>query len=82
MSNISQYQFDFSEIAELLIKKLKITDGLWTVGVQFNIGVTNAGPTPANVMPSAIVGVEKILLSRATEPSPLTFDAASISEKK
>ena len=79
MDNISQYQFELLEIAKLLLKKQGVKEGLWTVGVQFSIGVANAGPDPSKVFPSALVSVEKLVLNRATEPSPLTIDASTIS---
>lgn len=79
MDNVSQYQFELLDVAKLLIKKEGIKDGLWTLGVQFNVAVLNAGPDVSKVYPSALVAIEKLVLTRATEHSPLTVDAAVIS---
>jgi hypothetical protein len=79
MSNATQYQFDLEEIAELLFKKQGIKEGLWSLGVQFALAAANAGPDPSKVMPSMVVGVEKLRLSRSEDASsPLTFDAAKL----
>ena len=79
MDNISQYQFELLEVAKLLLKKQGVKEGLWTVGVQFSIGVANVGPDLSKFFPSVLVGVDKFVISRATEPSPLTVDASTIS---
>jgi len=76
MDNVSQYQFDLTEVGKLLVKKQGIKEGLWTVGVQFALGAVNAGPDPTKVMPSMLVSVEKVMLTRATEMTPLTVDAS------
>jgi len=76
MDNVSQYQFDLAEVGKLLLKKQGIKEGLWTVGVQFALGAVNAGPDPTKVMPSMLVSVEKVMLTRATEMTPLTVDAS------
>jgi len=76
MDNVSQYQFDLAEVGKLLLKKQGIKEGLWTVGVQFALGAVNAGPDPTKVMPSMLVSVEKVMLTRAIEMTPLTVDAS------
>lgn len=79
MSNATQYQFDLPEIAEMLFKKQGIKEGHWSLGVQFALVAANAGPEPTKVMPSMIVGFEKLNLSRTEDASaPLTFDASKI----
>ena len=76
MDNISQYQFDITEVGKLLLREQGIKDGLWTVGVQFAIGAANAGPDQSKILPSMIVSVEKLMLTRASEMTPLTIDAS------
>lgn len=78
MSNISQYQFELLEVAKLLAKKQGIKEGLWTVGFQFSLSAVNAGPDQSKILPSMLVSVEKVLLTRANEPSPLTIDGADL----
>jgi hypothetical protein len=79
MSNAIQYQFDLSELAEMLLKKQGIKEGLWSLGAQFSLAAANAGPDPSKVMPSMIVSLDKLRLSRTEDASaPLTFDAAKL----
>lgn len=78
MDNVSQYQFDLLEIAKLLVQKQGIKEGLWTVGVQFALAAANAGPEQSKLLPSMLVSVDKLMLTRATEASPLTIDASSL----
>lgn len=78
MANISRYKFTLEELASLLIKKAEITDGFWTIGVDFKIVVANAGQDKDNVRPSALISADQITLSKATKSGPLTFDAAKI----
>lgn len=76
MADVAQYNFSLAEVASLLIQKAGITDGLWTIGVNFGIGVAAAGPDKDHIRPSAMISVDQLILSKATEPGPLTFDAA------
>jgi hypothetical protein len=64
------------------LEKAGITDGLWTIGVNFNIGVALTGVEPDLLRPSAVVSIDRINLARASEPGPLTYDAAAIAAKR
>ena len=78
MDNVSQYQFDLLEVGKLLLQKQGIKEGLWTVGVQFNLGAVNAGADPSKILPSMLVSVEMMMLTRTAEMNPLTIDASSL----
>lgn len=78
MADVAQYSFPLAEVASLLIQKAGITEGLWTIGVNFGIAVAAAGPDKDHIRPSALVSVDQLILTKATEPGPLTFDAAEL----
>ena len=78
MAEVTQYNFQLGEVAELLIRKAGLSEGLWTIGVNFNIGAAIAGPDLEHARPSALIGVDQLVLTRATEQGPLTYDAASV----
>lgn len=82
MANVSQFQFELVEVARVLLKKEGIREGKWTLGIGFNLAATLAGPTPEAARPTMLVGVDKIILQRAEENTPLgmTVDASEISE--
>lgn len=77
-ANATQYQFELLEVAELLLKKNQITEGFWTVGVNFALTTAVAGPEADKARPSMIVAVDKIMLTRAEETTPLTVDASKL----
>lgn len=81
MPDAALYNFPLAEVASLLMQKAGITDGLWTIGVTFNIGVMMTGPDEDHIRPSALVSVEQLVLSKGTKSGPLTFDAAELSAK-
>ncbi len=81
MAEVAQYNFSLAEVASLLMHKAGITDGLWTIGVNFGIAVAAAGPDKDHVRPSALVSVDQLVLSKGTELGPLTFDAAELKAK-
>lgn len=70
------------ELAEILIKHYGFHEGLYEVGVQFNIAVGAVGPDPTQVAPGAVVTVAGIGLSRCPESSPLGVDAALVNPVK
>jgi hypothetical protein len=54
--------------------------GLWTIGVNFAIAVAAAGPDKDHVRPPALVRVDHLVLAKASDAGPLTFDAAEVAK--
>lgn len=73
-------EFPWAEVAVMLIKSSGITSGLWHVGARFGFAAINAGPVPAEVVPTAVVGLQSVILSPAEAPGPLVFDAAELNK--
>jgi len=77
-------------MAELAIKKAGITDGRWSIGVNFGIHVGNMGTGPGTeVRPSVSTLIDGLSLSRfpdneAVPPQmePLIVDAAELTSKE
>jgi hypothetical protein len=82
MAEIGQYSFTWDEVAALLINKAGITEGLWTVGVSFNLGAVTVGPDKDHIRPAILASIENLVLQKATEPGPLTFDAATLTSNQ
>jgi hypothetical protein len=80
MAEVKTYLFDFKEVAEALIKKQGIHEGLWGIYMEFGIAAGNipAGPSQQVLLPAAIVPVVKIGIQRFDQPSSLTVDAAEV----
>ena len=84
MADPTQYVFSYSEIVEALIKKQDLHEGLWAIYMEFGITAANAGPTPEQAVPTAIVPVVKVGLQRvdADKKLPGTLDAALVNPAK
>jgi hypothetical protein len=80
MPEVSQYSFSHVEVLELLIKKADLHEGKWQLIINFTFAAANAGPTPADIIPSAFVGVASFGLTKAGDQSPpsLTLDAGVV----
>jgi hypothetical protein len=80
MAEVKTYAFDYKEVAEALIKKQGIHEGLWGVYMEFGIGAANipSDPSQQTLLPAAIVPVVKIGIQRFDRPTSLTVDAAEV----
>ena len=57
MADITQIGFTYREVIEALLRQQKITEGCWTLSVDFSFGAVTAGPTPDESHPTAVVSV-------------------------
>lgn len=80
MAKPDLFKFTYQELAELMIRELGISEGLWMIYMRFGIGAANAGAGPEDLRPSAIVPVLEIGLQRSEEPSNLSVDASTVSK--
>lgn len=78
MAEPTQLAFTYKELAEMMVIKAGLSEGLWGIFLKFGIGGANIGQGPDDVFPAAIVPVLEIGLQRFDEPSRLTVDAAEI----
>ena len=74
--------FNYKEIAEALLEKTDIKEGLWGLFMEFGIAGANIAPKPgADLSPAAIVPVLKIGLQKFDEANNLTVDASKVGPK-
>jgi hypothetical protein len=81
MAEATQFNFDFKEVATMLIKLQGIKDGKWVLGFEFSLGAGLLGLTPDNPVPGAFVTINKVVLSRYQEGTPepkFLVDAAEV----
>ena len=80
MDNVSQFQFELVEVAQMLLRREGVKEGKWTLGVNFGIATTFAGPTPDAARPTILVSVDKLILQKAeaNTPAALTVDASEL----
>lgn len=69
--------FDIESMVALFLKERKIHSGMWSFTVEFNLAIGTVGPSPDNVLPTAMASVVRAGVRRATgEANNVTFDAA------
>jgi hypothetical protein len=80
MPDINQYEFKHKELLEALVKQAGLHEGRWQLIVNFGLAGANVGPSDDQMTPGAVVAVQWIGLSKATDTSPpaLVIDAAEV----
>lgn len=81
MPDASRFDFPMKELAEILVREAGITEGKWTIGVNFGIHTANFGQTENHVYPTLMAAVESVNIVRHPENVPitqLTVDASKI----
>ena len=74
--------FSHKEVAEALVGKADIHEGLWGLYVEFGIAGANVGSSPeGDIQPAAIVPILKLGIQRFKKPSNLTVDASEVNPK-
>lgn len=78
-----KHLFSYQEVAEALVKKQGLHEGLWSVYFEFGIGAANFNTKEGGkeLVPAAIVPLQSMGLLRATEENNLTVDAAVVNPK-
>jgi hypothetical protein len=82
MAEASQITFSFKEVAEALVKKQGIHEGIWSLSVNFGLQATNMGPSEGDLKPAAILAILFIGLQRMDKETNLTVDAAKVNPKQ
>lgn len=80
MVEVQIISFTNREIAEMIVKKQNLHEGLWGISIEFGLSAANVHttPDPENLLPAAIIPVVKIGLQRFSTPNSLTVDAAVV----
>jgi len=81
MAEPSQIMFSYKEVAEALIKKQGLNEGLWMLSVNFGMQATNIGANDTDLKPSAVVAILGIGLNRTDKETGLTVDAAKVNPR-
>ena len=78
---VTRFTFSHKELVEVLIKHQGLHEGLWMLYVEFGLGAVNAGPTDDEILPTAVVPIQKIGLQKGEKENNLTVDAAKVNPK-
>ena len=82
MPDVNQYTVSARELVELIIKSAGIREGRWFLMTNFGFSAANFGPTPAQMMPGAVVMIQNIGIQREMPGTPMPpeiiVDAAKV----
>jgi hypothetical protein len=81
MAEASQIMFSFKEIAELMIKRQGIHEGIWGLFVKFGLVAANMGQSEGEVRPTAMIPILEMGLQKFDKESNLTVDASKVNPK-
>lgn len=76
--SIPEVRIGWSEVAAAIFQAQGISSGLWKIGVGLRFAAANAGPSIEQTLPTGIVAIESIVLTKVTEKGPLVFDAGQL----
>ena len=70
------------EVTTLLVRHFKLSEGLWDLNIELQVAIGSFGPSREKTVPGAMVGVQRIGLSRTAKGSegPNTVDAGQLAE--
>lgn len=84
MAEANQFTVTHAKLIELLIKDANVHDGVWSLVINFQVGVGKYGPSPNEMLPGVAVSVGPIGIQRSqpgeptTGPSVVVVDAAKV----
>jgi hypothetical protein len=78
MAEPTQIVFSYKEVAEALLKKENIHEGIWGIYMEFGIQAANVGPDKDSLHPAAIVPIIRIGLQKFGEENNLSVNAAVV----
>jgi len=81
MAEPSQITFSHKEVAEALVRKQGIHNGIWGLFVKFGMQATNIGESQNEVKPAAIIALLEIGLQKFEKENNISVDAAKINPK-
>ena len=84
MPKVDSYNFNYKELAKLLIKAADVKEGYWGVRVSFKMQATNIGSSPEkkDLIPGAVILIDNIGLQRFPDENSLSVDAATVWSSK
>ena len=80
MADVEKFTFTHKELAEILVKRLDLHEGIWGLYVQFGLKATNLA-TPdddAARTPAAIVPLLKLGLQKFEKETTISVDASKV----
>lgn len=81
MAEPTQIVFSYKEVAEALIRKHDLHEGIWGIFVRFGIGGSNVGENENSLRPTALVPILELGLQKFEKENNLSADAAKVNPR-
>lgn len=78
MGEPTEFLFDYKEVAELLVKKQDLHEGIWELRFHFGLNAGCVGPSDDHLTPTAFVGIVKVSLALAEKETNMSVNAAKV----
>lgn len=79
MPEVQTITLNHRELIEVLIKSQELHEGIWQLHIEFGLGGANIGmPGTDQVLPAAIVPINKIGITQVDKEGPLALDASKV----
>ena len=79
MPETKSLTFTYKEVVEALIRYNNLHEGIWGLSIEFGLAAANIAPEDGgDLLPTAIIPVKKIGLTRSNELNNLTVNAAEV----
>src|SRR5690348_12115994 len=82
MAEASQIIFSYKEVAEALVKKHGLHEGIWGLFFKFGMNASNIGPNEDELKPAAILAILEIGLQKFEKENNISVDAAKVNPEK
>jgi hypothetical protein len=69
---------DIRELTAALVKHYGLHEGLYDLYLEYQFAFGNFGPSASQVVPSAVVGLSKLGVTKVAQTGPLTVDASEV----
>lgn len=69
---------DIKGLTEVLVRHYGYKEGLWELVIEFRVGFGALGPTEAERLPSAVLGLSRIGLNPTNKANAFSVDAAAL----
>lgn len=69
---------EIRELTAVLVKHYGLHDGLYDLYLEYQMAFGNFGPSASQLVPSALVGLSKLGVTKVTQTGPLTVDASEV----
>lgn len=73
---------DIRQLTTTLIKHYDVHEGLYDLFLEYRMGFGVFGSSPTDMLPSAILGLSKLSITKVTQLGPLTVDASEVNPPK